>query len=136
MLNASELRIGNFLFISGLERIVTVSAIFNTHFRCQSLEGKVSHEESIRVNYQPIPLTPEILGKAGFEYVGQTTLSKDDVPIYFKFIVGEIGCYAFYLNKQVRVPCIHLHQLQNLYFTLTGIELSVNIETSIRYEKS
>lgn len=74
-----------------------------------------------------IPLTPEILEKAGFEYVGQTTLSIDDVPVYFKFIKGEVGCYAFYLNKQVAVPCKHLHQLQNLYFALTNEELNIQL---------
>jgi hypothetical protein len=132
-MKASEFRIGNWLLIPGLNKYLKVVAIFNSHFRCED-SNCISYEESIRVNYQPIPLTPEILVKCGFENKSKTT-------DYYFFING----YGWDINiggaRKSMYPCImgesgleafgnelkFLHQLQNLYFALTGTELEVNL---------
>lgn len=57
------------LIVGRIERLVFVSAIFKTHFRCQDMDG-ISFEESIRCNYIPIPLSEEILLKVGFDQSG------------------------------------------------------------------
>lgn len=125
-LRAQDLRIGNIFFIPGIERYVKVCSIFKTHFKCEDLNG-VMFEESIRINYQPIPLTEEILLKCGF-----IKLDKED---YFYILqydmnlkIGEdlklIAWYDLALNN---VKIKYLHQLQNLYFALTGSELNVKL---------
>lgn len=85
--------------------------------------------------YKPIPLTPEILEKCGlvktYESRHRTTFDAD------KYGHGEIGIviyhimyagmYFRYYSEVKEIPCKYVHQLQNLYFALTGEELTVNL---------
>lgn len=70
-----------------------------------------------------IPITAEIMVKAGF------VESKEDSGFWIKqplvILVHDSGIYVTYC--QVCIPCKYLHQLQNLYFALTGEELNVNL---------
>jgi hypothetical protein len=128
-METKELRIGNLFFIPGLNRYVKVSAIFKTHFRCEDYDG-ISFEESIRTNYNPIPLTPEILVKAGFENKSSTT---DYIFEYGNFIIGGTRKRLFPSvwgedGLQDYGDLIeYVHQLQNLYFALTGKELTFDL---------
>jgi hemerythrin superfamily protein len=123
-MKAQELRINNWVFIPGIDRYVKVSAIYKSHFRCEDSNG-VSFDESLRINYHPIPLTPEILEKCGFIEklnrqwsFGENQITHDYMITvrYSKIIDG-----FYYQNAHFRLR--HLHQLQNLYFALTGEEL-------------
>jgi hypothetical protein len=69
--------------------------------------------------YEPIPLTPEILVKAGFENFEDGWYSLFDFTwnIYDK-VLRWMG---------VQIKCHDLHQLQNLYFALTGEELNIEL---------
>lgn len=65
-----------------------------------------------------IPLTSEILEKCGFK-----PFAKDWVK---SGIIIHTRKRGFVINK--RIPIIKsIHQLQNLYFALTGEELTVNL---------
>jgi hypothetical protein len=66
-----------------------------------------------------IPLTPEILVKAGFENFEDGWYSLFDFTwnIYDK-VLRWMG---------VQIKCHDLHQLQNLYFALTGEELNIQL---------
>ncbi len=77
-------------------------------------------------NYQPIPLTEEWLLKFGFEKRKDDSeyyafngfyLDSDYIPFTMCNSSGIWDCYAI---KQV-----YVHQLQNLYFALTGEELKI-----------
>ena len=85
------------------------------------------YEHGIHVGYgkcydfqelEPIPLTEEILLKCGFEEsqyhfcIGDFIIRKPD------FVLCDIG---------IKVNPINLHQLQNLYFALTGKELKIKL---------
>lgn len=66
--------------------------------------------------YNPIPLTPEWLERCGFEFA------------------PSVGYYVYELpNKPQGIDSIKvgsgvfLHQLQNLYFALTGEELQIKM---------
>lgn len=99
---------------------------------------------------EPLLLTHELLVKCGFEEIkdGKTYI----LPLYFHknndtklsnylcfYCEKGKGVYALYteylkdVNFEVKdpmlnnKPCIYLHQLQNLYFDLTGEELKVNL---------
>jgi hypothetical protein len=116
-MEANELRIGNLLMYGS--RMAVVSAIFKSHFKCESLE-QICFGNSIQSNFQPIPLTPEILEKCGFEK-RKTRLG---AIIYHKgdFVFNEIMHLSWKQGNVIEIK--HLHQLQNLYFALTGEELT------------
>lgn len=77
----------------------------------------------------PIPLTPEILEKAGFVTIGRYAIGVGGYNVFAKGRIellqpneGDPYILAFYEAK-----ITHLHQLQNLYFALTGQELTINL---------
>lgn len=77
--------------------------------------------------YEGIPLTPEILEKAGFEsiYTNEYRIAVD-LPNSSYFIVGfvtGIPMEGFYSNG---VYLKYVHQLQNIFFSLCGEELAIN----------
>lgn len=87
------------------------------------------------VRYQPIPLTEEWLLKFGFvkevEYKKKINFSR-----FHLFQINASNSYNdnenefkvnFYQSKQCVELCRikHVHQLQNLYFALTGEELTL-----------
>lgn len=130
-LKASELRIGNILRCTTREGSVFVGPV------TQLLESELTAgETNSRFTYdrcEPIELTPEILETVGFKnYRNRNVdfnLIKKRVHLnysddYLSHFVPDEGnekvCYA--------IPHIkYLHQLQNLYFALTGEELEINL---------
>jgi hypothetical protein len=118
-MKANELRIGN-LFILPNGDI-----------------GKISYHE-IRLmvvaiekpDYKPIPLTEEWLLKFGFSnreafsykewFIGFNPITHDWM-FDICWLVGHD--YPFYRNGHFAIK--YLHQLQNLYFALTGEELTI-----------
>jgi len=95
-------------------------------------------------NYHPIPLTPEILEKCGFENKHKGN------PDYFQRYAHKTSGLSWWIPNQTikgrkfpnsglyidchddyyDIPLPHieyLHQLQNLYFSLTGNELDVKL---------
>lgn len=83
----------------------------------------------------PIPLTPEILERCGFEKgFGEYALIQDSYPLRFRE-EGEKYILSFHYfgsngeSNEEEIICEfkYLHQLQNLYFALTGQELEVNL---------
>ncbi|HNP08162.1 MAG TPA: hypothetical protein PKN99_11085 [Cyclobacteriaceae bacterium] len=106
-MKASELRIGNWVY-QGIE--VPTQVVYNSValFFVGSIELK------------PIRLTPEWLEKFGFE--------KERINVYWKdpmrLVIFPDG--LLYLANQRHVNIYYVHQLQNLYFALTGNELTLN----------
>ena len=78
--------------------------------------------------YEPIPLTPEILVKAGFEEIYKssmhTTFYKDKVSYYFWHQTAMQ--YADFMGNQYD-NIQNVHQLQNLIHSLTGEELNIEL---------
>jgi len=129
MVKANELRIGNKIKV--YNDVATVDGVDSTtiyttgYFDDERLLGNCdcSFETA-----QPIPLTPEILEKCGFQ------LAPQRISIYEKGLLrlwlGHTGCIAYLINKDTRESHYirdiqHLHQLQNVYYALTGEELSI-----------
>lgn len=123
-MEANELRIGNLVIGDGLHdgEIRTVKAITD--------KGTLTNEHRVILfeNYlagefmkdvKGIELTPEWLGRLGFEDRDESHYWKD--PIHL--LVHEGGC--LYLANQRHVDIFYVHQLQNLFFALTGRELEL-----------
>lgn len=158
-MTATELRIGNLVKITwSIQPNDDKTEILPLHQFSNDLkliEVRL-HKNGIRayaydsVKLEPIPLTEEWLLKFGFEkigmeyrkiegnhpdgrnntliqildyeYIGTGDYSKSFVFLWGQF-VNDTPAKDIYIK--------HVHQLQNLYFALTGTELTINNETHI-----
>jgi len=123
MMQAKDLRIGNVVYLDHKD----FAKGFMYAIKADDL---VDFEAKITL-YEPIPLTEDILIRAGFKYKppgigGQDGWSgygiwyKDDVA-FLGFKNGNV----LYYNRNGDVQYEYLHQLQNLYFALTQTELTL-----------
>lgn len=101
MINANELRIGNWLYLSVRDEAF------------QWDEYDFLEDGSLA---RPIPLTPKIMRKCGFEKDGCYWRNPDNEL----FLIEEFEV-SFYnsINETIK----YLHQLQNSYFAMTYDEL-------------
>ena len=81
-------------------------------------------ESNIDYDFRPIPLTEEWLLKFGFKKYGKTTLFKKSNVTLNSMDIGHNRGDGFTLNYIPFVKVQHVNQLQNLYFALTGEELT------------
>lgn len=110
-MRAEEVRIGNI-----------VSSRYLSEYEIESGDITDLYYDFNRFN--PIPITEEWLLKLGFKQWGS-----------YKHLWKVKGCQVctvnsslnsgFYLNENYRVTIQFVHQLQNLYFALTGEELTI-----------
>lgn len=113
MIKIEDLRIGNWVLEYGEPVLVE----------------KLEYDGQINNNFdfEPIPLTEEILLKCGFEDLGDLLLIK----IQGGGISYEYGCIYLgmgtYYQESNQLEIKHLHQLQNLYYALTREELEVEL---------
>ena len=127
MIKHTELRCGNKVHISGKEDpnerlVATVGEIhyFGSTLECDFGEGEedcdIDHEDLI-----PIPLSEEWLIRAGFEKYSDKEFyiytSKENEVRFYK---SDSDWNLAYFITETR----YVHQLQNLYFWLTGEELT------------
>ncbi len=117
-MKVEELRVGNFAFISDNQLV------------------KIDRFEALKFaeHMYPIPLTEEILLHAGLERLNNAwiidngarndqgeKISGEDTFTLFDHSFGKCTNLKFQLR-----PISYLHQLQNLYFALTGEELTIH----------
>jgi hypothetical protein len=122
-MKANELRLGNLL-----QDKVTKSFLIVTDLSESAITTKVID----RTNYplpdgwqaEPIYLTPEILGKAGFVYVSDKTFESKKFDIWVSEANGK---YTFTGRPDGGLLIEFTHQLQNLIFALTGEELNIQL---------
>jgi hypothetical protein len=130
MLKVSELRLGNLIFHNG--EVMPVVQIERRYKTIYSLNYIDVDERIIGDHFQPIPLTPEWLERCGFV----STLSGDDFHSEIiwddpksdyhyceaGYFIDKSGDYGYYCDIG---DIQYLHQLQNLYYALTGEELTI-----------
>jgi hypothetical protein len=131
MIQSNELRIGNWVedYDSSHERfrVETIDKGENETAGMWFINGRWN-EDVI-----PIPLTPELLEKCGFEIKMHTKgIRYIEVNSYlWLLIVGDekihlcLASAEWMHDLQARVTS--LHQLQNLYFSLTNQELTIHL---------
>ena len=124
MIDHKEVRIGNTLKSSDSIKLINVFHIDEDDDR-----GWINYIGAN--NYEPVELTPDILEAAGFTN-GIKTIETSflETEFYVDLMDGDAG-----FNKHgLWFPCKHLHQLQNLYYCLTGEELQIEL-TKLNKEK-
>lgn len=118
MIDAKQLRIGNLLFDNGKgienPRVITVDDAKYIELFSTGANTSFCKEHSY------IPLTKEWLGKLGF-YVGNSgafrVYGKEEKTIQLYLVNGK------YEYNNLGLAIEFVHQIQNLYFALTGWEL-------------
>jgi len=125
-MNISELRIGNYVQVihKGIGKVV---AIFKDHIQFENTLGISQAEDT---NIEPIPLTPDILDKCGFER-GEAPWGGYLFSISYeekiRIVRDEMMGWTWPLYGTTPVIVRYLHQLQNLIHALTGKELEINL---------
>lgn len=134
MTQPNELRIGNLVKlknrISGYSEFVYLLSVGNNYIDISISMTQSPHLNGVPTqvlfnNIDPIPLTEEWLMKAGFvqsynDYIKENLTAENE---YCES--GEWNIY--YKGALFEVIIKSVHQLQNLYFALTGQELNIEI---------
>lgn len=125
MIKVTDIRIGNWVNgnYNGFSKDVQIYAISHTYIQH-------STENDLPIaNFKPIELTEEWLKKFGFEYdYDQESKSWSLMTSCEKFdYLFEISNkYQEYFQPDfLRIDIKYVHQLQNLYYALTGTELEL-----------
>ena len=106
-MKANELRIGNLLDFEG---------------EALSFEFEFVKWDNWEL-FKPIPLTEEWLLKFGFTFYRENMYDIKD----FTFLLDRFTLWDYTGEERYFIACSinHVHQLQNLYFALTGEELEI-----------
>lgn len=122
-MKANELRIGNLVLADLHEEkeilVESICSINNDVFN--STNGEIPFS-----SLKPIPLTEEWLLKFGFEKVRYEKYSHEKLNKLRAYPHVMTNGFGIYLMGSYSFPHIkHVHQLQNLYFALTGEEVTI-----------
>lgn len=148
MIQANELRIGNYVLATGLHETKTVSIKYIEFYNRSGyiLFFNESDVGEYPKDLKPIPLTSEILERCGFDESGFLYLTEKEERNFerewlhrtFLFYSEEVLLYYIANDYKFDLPgdgwhtqavgyrhIQYLHQLQNLYYSLTGKELEI-----------
>ena len=127
-MDAKELRIGNWVNAILPNKPWMVDDLVIYHM----VKGNIQSVYDPSPVYEPIPLTPEILEKAGFEesqdgyyYNEEATFRIHDNLMLIDMAFFDSGNDRLYFQNIGDVE--YLHQLQNLVYALTGEELTIEL---------
>jgi hypothetical protein len=122
-MKANELRIGNLLNYQTAEGDILTATI-----DWQDLKWLSEDEQGFNLVHNPILLTEDWLLKFGFKY----SLKLDDFMFKDQNDIFEMQPYkkgflnsVLWCDNEILQEIKYAHQLQNLYFSLTGEELSL-----------
>lgn len=138
-MKANELRIGNFVQAIFHDKNSEIKNFYNVCKICNISEQGISANRvfpddstSYTGSFEPIPLTEEWLLKFGFEnhIINEHTIYQNNWKKGFLTILWrKYGTYYDFSTGRFIIGSISfVHQLQNLYFALTGEELTIDKE--------
>ena len=126
MMDAKELRIGNLIY----SRTGTVKIVDVINSTKNTIEFDDNDDDYPIYSCKPIPLTEEILEKNNFEY----EINANRFDLLFSLTKYDF-CFSIYVHNNEfyyfingrRLFIKYVHELQNIFFTLTGEELQINL---------
>ena len=124
MINANELRIGNWVLDENNNQVQCIGWLSGCIITFVDNVPVGKKDEK----FSPIPLAPEILEKCGFVkqnyYINEVYGNAN-----FKFKQHADKSYDIeiigFTDQGINVSIYFLHQLQNIYYALTGEELTI-----------
>lgn len=123
MLQLNDLRIGNWLEHKFLNKQFQVEGLGN-----DLIYNKEACPVGIHMSgYSPIILTNEVLNKCGLKDAPTHTafqVKSMNFDIKDNHVIAAFEDNEFGHEKEDEIIVYHLHQMQNLYFALTGTELT------------
>ena len=126
MLRLQEVRIGSFFefqpFFEGKNKIGKVTEISQKQIL-------IDHKWINLNRVIPISVSADILLHSGFTEFKWLKGSSVFQCNHFKCTLDKNGANLFCANFTNLKPVKYLHELQNLYFDLTGEELEINLNT-------
>jgi hypothetical protein len=135
-MEAKELRIGNLVNHAHLGYL-TVETVKHKLIIAEDLNQKLTFVYFFKKDVEPIPLTAELLKRLGFEhrsihgnlYDKEYKMKRLDNGEYLdkSFTVGVFDDFCVILQCN-HMHIKYVHQLQNLYFDMTGIALELKAE--------
>ena len=123
-MESNELRIGNLVHYHD-EHLKPNDEVIKISY----LDLMIIHHKEKYHHYSPIPLTEEWLLKFGFTktdnkyFIGELNELNNRQLDLILCTDKNVISYQDYLH-----PILYVHQLQNLYFALTGEELTIDNE--------
>lgn len=143
-MKASELRIGNLVFVDNerhhpelKDTPMIVQSISRSYrqkegyvYYCNldrlipDISDLIEYSQLIKF-LQPIPITEEWVLKLGFNKIVDDMFGLHEyIYEYYSFNIKS-GCLENGVLNVNTIPLLYVHQLQNLYFALTGEELTI-----------
>ena len=113
-MKASELRIGNWIYLPSKSKKYQISSGHDI----EEIEGSD--------DARPIPLTPEWLERFGFERVLHDERDWYNYPLGLINPLNNYEDHGYMMAGEFDLDIRYVHQLQNLFFALTGEELTIN----------
>ena len=132
MIDVKELRVGNVLYVKYESKTHIVHSIHEYNTFNGGYAIRMENGFKCSLDYaEPVPLTEELLLKCGFNIECYEYCIKEQRLFAIEDFWILHNCHNdFYgvmcSNKVVR-KIEHLHQLQNIYYALTGEELEVRL---------
>lgn len=124
-MEAKELRVGNILKSVHTGEYITADWLVIKHVMDGNKQQPPYDMSSV---YEPVTLTEEKLLKCGFKSYGTEILYQDQLNKLEAYKHPMKDGHGFALKGCYALPHVkYLHQLQNLYFALTGEELNINL---------
>ena len=111
-----QLMIGNYILEGGKPTLLDRNLFYNI----------LKYWDKVKDNYGFIKLNPSLLEMLGFEKQNDLFSILDlSYPIRDFYIqqANEIDTYQFFINEEYTCDLITLNQLQNLFYSLTEIQL-------------
>jgi hypothetical protein len=126
---AQELRIGN--WYTSVKWGIPVECELTDFTQLDYMSDGAYKYPPIDEIFEPIPLTEEWLLKFGFDIYEDPfhyfiDIGNGEIPEYFNVWYYD----NYYDANECNAKLYYVHQLQNLYFALTGNELNINYGTS------
>jgi hypothetical protein len=134
MIKVTEFRIGNYVYEMGVDYSYDTPMVDKDDKTPVQVDlavlGEILNFDGTTKfkYYKPIPLTTELLEKCGFKLDDFYSL-RINRQLWLQYISDKIslGYDSNFGSLPLLLEIKYLHQLQNIYFALTGQELEVNL---------
>lgn len=131
MIKAIDIRIGNWVILNtednkknGTNNYVRVYGLEED--RIKPAKDSELYDEAM---FDPIPLTREILLKAGFEQVPQKNIYNKVPAVGFNYDLNTFKVMVHHpgntLSHRLLTDIRHVHQIQNFFYCLIGYDLVI-----------